>query len=180
MKTLSEVEVREWCEQPSIAIAINRYGLLSFEKNNRCSATIEASLESEQRVALSHSLLSFQQFYGGLLWIKEWRMGELEVTATGWRVLENMRRGMGHLEPIEATSGHLFRADEFRDAHAFLSVTLLWSWQAFWVPATPGYFYYLHHNNKVELAARDEKTLAELQAYFSGWRPVAGSALGVS
>jgi hypothetical protein len=179
MKTLSETEVRQWCEQPSISISVNRYGLLSYGKGNDCSATIEVPQDSELRVALSHSLLSYRDFYGGLLWIKEWRMGDLNEVAVGLRLLENMRRGMGHLEPIEATSGHLFRSDEFLDAQAFLSVMLLWSWQAFWVPTTPGYFYYLHHNNKVELNAGDQNALSDLQCYLSGWRPIAGSALGL-
>lgn len=69
--------------------------------------------------------------------------------------------------------------DEFRDAHAFLAVVLLWSWQAFWVPATPGYFFYLHHNDKIEINASTDEKLTELSAYLSAWRPVKGSVLGL-
>jgi hypothetical protein len=179
MKTLNEAEIQKWFEQPSVSVRMNQYGLLSFRDTKRHSAVIETPEGSAERIALSHALLSFREFFGGMLWIKEWRVGDLEGMTTGWRVMEDMRKAMGQAGPLEAAPGQLFRLDEVQDARAFLTVVLLWDWQAFWVPSTSEYFYYLHHNDKIEINASSEETFSGLTSHLSGWRPVRGSVLGL-
>jgi hypothetical protein len=179
MEVLTEDGLQKWCGRLRNAIRLGRHGLLSFTEGDAFSAVIEVPPGGEERIALARSLLTDHTFYGGMLWIKEWNIGDLQTMSTGWRIVERMRSAMGQPCPLESAPAQLFRLDEFTDAHAFLALVLLWGWQAFWVPATPGYFFYLHHNDKIEINASTDDKLTELSAYLSAWRPAKGSVLGL-
>jgi hypothetical protein len=126
--------------------------------------------ESEIRIALASALLFITEFDGGVLWVKEWRVGDIEALRAGWGVLEMMRSGLRQSAPIEVAPGHLFRLDELQRAQAFLSVILLWSWQAFWIPAAFGYFTYLHHNDKAVIHTANAELATTARRQMRGWK----------
>jgi hypothetical protein len=74
-------------------------------------------------------------FYGALLWIRLWDIGSPQLEKSGWRLIERMRMGFGEHRPLEAASGHWFRADELVDLAAFTVPCLVYGWDAYVLPA---------------------------------------------
>lgn len=114
--------------------------------------------------------------YGALLWIRLWNIGSPQLEKSGWRLIERMRMGFGELRPIDTANGHWFRGDEIIDLAAFVLPCLVYGWDAYVIPATPGCFAFISHDEFWCVATRDRETYAWALEELKELKPRIGEA----
>ncbi len=125
-------------------------------------------------MALASSLMSAEEddgFYGALIWFTNWDIGTPNIERSGLRILEQMRRGYGVTASVENAPAQLFRSDEAVDAQAFLTLPMLFGWDAYFTPHGTRYFAYVRQNGSLFLVTDGEEVLQKLKASLDPYRP---------
>ncbi len=107
-----------------------------------------------------------------LVWLTEFGMwGDLEE-AVGRKLWTQLLRGYRAPEEkkMEDAPGLLFDEPEIEDQRAFLTVLLVFQWDAMLVPEHGSYFVRISHDGYVRFAAKDERTAKKLTAIADGWK----------
>jgi len=174
MKTVTEVECKNWCKALHNPIIVSNSGQLVYETAGAHAFAVAVPGPFLQRVGLCYSLLSFPSedyFQGGMLWLREWNIGAGGIERVGWKVMEQMRRGYGQSASLENEPGHAFRSDEFVDAQAFVLQAMAFEWDAFLIPSISDYYIFISHSGTVHCIANEASKLEELCSRLNRWGP---------
>lgn len=175
MKTLNLSELVRWCNESPSGVKIGSPDHLQYQAPKIFGCRIDVPSEAMRIVSLVYSLLAVEQevgFYGGLIWYTNWGMGTPELEQCGLRILEQMRRGYGAGESVENSPAQVFRSDERVDAQAFITLPLLWGWDAYFTPHGSRYFAYARQNGSLYLVTDDEEVFQKLLGAFDAYHPV--------
>jgi hypothetical protein len=175
MKTLSFSDLVHWCNESPSGVKIESTDHLHYAASKVFGFRIDIPSEAMRVVALVYSLLAVEEdtgYYGGVIWFTNWGMGTPQIEQCGLRILEQMRRGYGAVESVENTPGQLFRSDELVDTHAFMTLPLLWGWDAYFTPHGTRYFAYARQNGSLYLVTDDEQVFQKLRAACDAYHPV--------
>jgi hypothetical protein len=148
---------------------------LRYEASKILELRIDVPLEAMRVVALVYTLLWVGDdagYYGGLISFTNWGMGTPEIEQCGLRILEQMRRGYGAVESIGNAPAQIFRSDEIADTHAFMTLPLLWGWDAYFTPHGTRYFAYARQNGSLYLITDEENVFQKLMTAFAAYHPV--------
>src|SRR5260370_9919779 len=149
MKVLRTEDVLKWCETSASRISPAPRGYLRYGMSEPLGIRLTVPREAQAAVMLAHRLLAFEGddgYYGAFMWFANWDIGTPQIERCGLRMLEQMRRGYGVTASVENAPGQLFRTDEIADAHAFLTLPLLFGWDAYFMPHGTRYFAYARQN----------------------------------
>ena len=112
-------------------------------------------------------------FNGAVLWLTLWDIGSPQLEKTGWRIVENMRRGFGENRPISAAPGHSFRSDELVDLNAFLLPCYVFGWDAYILPSANDYFVHISHDEFWVVVSKTPEVHKQLLEQLSDFSPQA-------
>lgn len=174
MRVLNYQESKKWCEKAPLSMRVGPDGHLSYGSSIVFGFSIKVPMEAGPAIALASSLLAFEanvDFYGGLLWLVDWDIGTPQIERSGLRMIEQMRRGYGICSSIDNTPGNLFRTDEIADLHAFISVLMLFGWDAYFVPRGTRYFVYFRSNGQICLVTDEKEVHSRLLKHLTYWKP---------
>jgi hypothetical protein len=89
----------------------------------------------------------------------------------GAKLWKQLLRGYGHpQDSIESAPGLLFEESDVDDQRAFLTVLMLFQWDATLVPEHGKYFVRISHDGYVQFTARDEPTSRALAVPVDAWK----------
>jgi hypothetical protein len=176
VKILSRQEAKNWCELRGIFADTGgrRVSLRYSESQTSCLQT-PLDLSAGRLVALAHSLLlqdlvepDAPDFAGVLVWFRDWDIWNESSESVGARVLECIRSGLtqGHAPLLQDGPAHLFTPQEFVDAHALLSVPILFQWDAYVVPESARCFTLVSHDAYARITARTATIGSRIKARF--------------
>lgn len=157
-----------------LSMKVGQYAHLSNESPPVLGLSIRIPTEAGRAIALGSGLLAFEanvEFYGRLLWLANWDIGTPQIERAGLRMIEQIRRGYGACSSIESAPGNLFRTDQVADLHAFLSVPMLFGWDAYFVPRGTRYFAYVRNNGFLYLVTDEKETYSRLLSHLAYWKP---------
>jgi hypothetical protein len=174
VRVLNYQESKQWCEKAPLSMKVGPHGHLSYGPSVALGVSVKVPVEAGPTIALASSLLAFEanvDFYGGLLWLVNWDIGTPQIERSGLRMIEQMRRGYGICSSIDNTPGNLFRTDEIADLHAFISVLMLFAWDAYFIPRGTRYFMYFRSNGYIYLVTDEEDIRSRLLKHLAYWKP---------
>jgi hypothetical protein len=174
MEALQIEELRRWCDESPSGIKIGPAGRLHYPARNPLGIRIDVPSEAPKAALLASSLLSVEEdegYYGSMMWFTDWDAGTPQIERCALRILEQMRRGYGVTASVENAPAQLFRTDEIVDAQAFLTLPMLFGWDAYFAPHGTRYFAYVRRNGSIFLVTDREQVLEKLQASLDGYRP---------
>ena len=97
-------------------------------------------------------------FEGASLWFTEWGVWNARDEAIGYQIVEGMNRAAGQPHAFEAAPGHVFRADELPGAVGMLMQSMIFGWDAFYLPrwsfGFEEFFLHVSHDSIVTVATR--------------------------
>ena len=175
MKTLSFDDLVQWCSESPSGVKLESPYHLHYGTQETFGFRIDVPPEATRVVALVHSLLAVEEdtgYYGGIIWYTNFGMGTPEIEQCGLRILEQMRRGYGGVESVENAPAQLFRSDEIVDNHAFMTLPLLWGWDAYFMPHGTRYFAYARQNGSLYLVTDKEHVFQKLRTACAAYHPV--------
>src|SRR5690242_2247554 len=175
MKALQIDELRTWFDESSSSVKLDPTGYLRYATDGPVGLRLEIPPEAPKTVALASSLLAVEEddgYYGALMWFTNWDIGTPQIERCGLRILEQMRRGYGVTASVENAPAQLFRTDEIADAHAFLTLPMLFGWDAYFMPHGTRYFAYVRNNGSLFLVTDDQKVHRRLQAFLASYGPM--------
>ncbi|HXU19382.1 MAG TPA: hypothetical protein VN788_02230 [Verrucomicrobiae bacterium] len=175
MKALDVDELTKWCNESPSGIQLEMPHHLRYATPRPFGLKIDVPSEAARVAALVYCLLAVEEdvgYYGSLIWFTNWDTGTPEIERCGLRILEQMRSGYGVTQSIENAPGQLFRSDEIVDAHAFLTLAMLWGWDAYFTPHGTRYFAYCRQGTSLYLVTDDEKVFEKLLASLITYHPV--------
>jgi hypothetical protein len=106
------------------------------------------------------------------MYFTDWGYSPPHIENCVLRILEQMRRGYGVTASLESAPAQLFRSDEIIDVHAFLTIPLLFGWDAYFMPYGTRYFAFARENSSMFLVTDDEQVLQKLLLSLDSYRPV--------
>jgi hypothetical protein len=168
-------EIRRWCDESPSGVRVAPSGHLRYATHDPYGIRLDVPSEAAKVVALVSSLLAVEQedgFYGAFMWFTNFDTGTPRIERCGLRILEQMRRGYGVTPSIENAPGQLFRTDEMVDAHAFLTLPLLFGWDAYFMPHGTRYIAYARQNASLFLVTDGEPALQKLMTSLEPYHPV--------
>ena len=174
MKALQIDELRTWFDESPSGIKVDPAGYLRYPTHNLVGLRLAVPAEAQKTAALAASILSVEDdggYYGGLLWFTNWDIGTPQIERCGLRILEQMRRGYGVTASVENAPAQLFRTDEMTDVQAFLTLPMLFGWDAYFAPHGTRYFAYVRRNGSLFLVTDKEPVLDKLRAVLNPYRP---------
>ncbi|MFY9752841.1 MAG: hypothetical protein WAJ92_09385 [Candidatus Acidiferrales bacterium] len=177
MKALLIDELRRWFDESPSGIKVDPTGHLRYPTRNLLGLRLDVPAEAQKAAAFASSLLSVEEddgFYGALVWFTNWDIGTPQIERCGLRMLEQMRRGYGVTASVENAPAQLFRTDEIADVQAFLTLPMLFGWDAYFAPHGTRYFAYVRQNGSLFLVTDREQVLHKLQASLDAYRPASG------
>jgi hypothetical protein len=175
MKALQLDEIRRWCDESPSGIRVDSAGHLRYSTGNLLGVRLDVPAKATAAVSLVSSLLAVEEcdgYYGALMWFTNWDIGTPQIERCGLRILEQMRRGYGVTASVENAPGQLFRSDEMVDVQAFLTLPLLFGWDAYFAPHGTRYFAYARQNSSLFLVTDNEQVLQKLQQSLEPYQPV--------
>jgi hypothetical protein len=176
MRALQIDELRLWCREAQSGIQVDSTERLRYSTPNPMGIRVDVPQEALRAVALVATLLSIEEdegaYYGGLILFRQLDTGTPRIERCGLRILEQMRRAYGVTASVENAPGQLFRTDEIVDVHAFLTLPLLFGWDAYFAPHATRYFAYARRNGSLFLVTDEEQVLRRLTAATEQYRPV--------
>jgi hypothetical protein len=114
-------------------------------------------------------------FAGVLLWFRDWGIWNESSEATAARMLELIRDGLVPNGPSLLHEGpaHLFAPQEFVDAHALLTIPLMFQWDVYVVPVSGRCVALASHDAYVRMTACTPTILTRIQQRFesANWAP---------
>lgn len=174
MNALQTDELRRWCDESPSGIKLDAMGHLRYATRNSLGLRLGVPLEARKAAALASSLVSVEEddgFYGALIWFTNWDTGTPQIERCGLRILEQMRRGYGITASVENAPAQLFRTDEIVDVQAFLTLPMLFGWDAYFMPHGTRYFAYVRQNGSVFLVTDREQVLQKLRVFLDPYQP---------
>lgn len=174
MKALQIDELRRWLDESPSGIKVDPTDHLCYPTRNSLGLRLDVPLEAQRVAALASSLLSVEEddgYYGALIWFTNWDIGAPQIERCGLRILEQMRRGYGVTASVENAPAQLFRTDEIADVQAFLTLAMLFGWDAYFAPHGTRYFAYARQNSSLFLVTDKEPVLQKLRASLDPYRP---------
>ncbi len=174
MRVLTSEESRVWFEKVSLSMSDPTEGHLRFSTESKFGFRLSIPLETPSAVCLAGDLLRFEDetsFYGGFFWLTNWDIGTPLIERCGLKMIERMRSGFGATASIDNAPGHLFRTDEIVDLHAFITIPMIFQWDAYYVPNGSRYFAYIRSNSSLYIVTQDETLHNQLLLHLKGWNP---------
>lgn len=183
MKILSREQAKAWCEERGIyADTGGRRVSLRYAAGQASCLQASLALAPGRLVALAHGLLlqdlaepDTQDFAGALVWFRDWDIWNEASEAAGARMLELVRRGLagGGTSVLDEGPAHLFTPQEFVDAHALLTIPLMFQWDAYVVPVSARCVALASHDAYVRITARTAAILSRITERFraANWAP---------
>jgi hypothetical protein len=102
-----------------------------------------------------------RDFEGALLWFTDWGVWNSREESVGYRIVEAMNTAVGQPKSFEAAPGHSFRPDELPEAIGMLLQSMVFSWDAFYLPhwsyGTHQFFLYVSHDSFVSVVTRSKE-----------------------
>jgi hypothetical protein len=173
MKCLTTEEVKAWCDAHGLEVATNRY-LNHRECESSHSFTIVPEGKPYQVVGMAALLVPPWEgvpFEGALLWIRERGIWSDFSENTADMIVKQMRLAVGIREPLETSPGHLFGPDEVYEMYSFLTVPVVFGWDAFLIPESMDYFVFFSHDEYVRVECRTEEIYKKLLRLVKEWNP---------
>lgn len=174
MKALQIDELHRWFDQSPSGIMVDPTDHLRYPTRNPLGLRLSVPQEARKAAALASSLLSVDEdegYYGALMWFTNWDIGTPQIERCGLRILEQMRRGYGVVASVENAPAQLFRTDEITDVLAFLTLPMLFGWDAYFAPHATRYFAYVRQNGSLFLVTDREPVQKKLRALLEPYRP---------
>ncbi len=159
MKTLTTVEMVEWCKIRSIEVDAS--GRSTFENDLHC---IRVNIPSEIR-----RLAWFSRFIESnlrprdrcLVWVTSWGIWE---SSENWHLYYRLRQSYGDFRLIEEAPGHLFLEYETPDLISFLHLGLSAGWDMHLFLSDNVSRVVVSHDGWVEIALADKLEVARISA----------------
>jgi hypothetical protein len=177
MQLLSDDEAAKWCaklgfrvdgELPSTRIEVPG----SAPRQMR----IRLSADAISHVGLAYTLLMTgvpgyeeERFAGGLLWLQRWEIWSEQIDRAGYLLLDGIRAGSAPAPDLDAAPALLFAEGELANAHACVSLPMIFQWDAHFVPASGEFFAFVSHEGRCDLVVGDERLYEELLERFQNW-----------
>jgi len=129
MKTLTKIEIADWC----------RRNLIPFDEFGRPKSICETEgfkipIDTGQRVALVKS--HFQIFKDEeeiLIWFTEWGVWP---SSERMHIFDRFRLSYGENRPLIEAPGHVFNQEEVEDALSFITLGVVFLWDCYVVNRT--------------------------------------------
>jgi hypothetical protein len=174
MHALSIDDLQKWGTASHLKMRIEPKGYLFYETGKPLfGIRLNVPGEGRAAAALASSLVAFEdEYHGGFLWFTNWDIGTPQIERAGLKIVEQMRRGYGVTSSVENAPAQLFRSDESVDAQAFLTMSVIFGWEAFLMPHRTRYFAYARPNGSLFLVTDEEEISHKLLAFFEYLHPV--------
>ena len=171
MNFLSPDDCRSWATRNGFHFD-NRPRHADLEQTGFSSHKFEIPADAGRRVALARLLWesAAQGKAEALLWITEWSVwpsGEHMPLAV------SLRRAFGEQRPLIEAPGHQFRLGEDSDALSFLSVALLFLWDAYLLSAGGEVAVFVSHDEYGVLLTRNPDAGLPIQRRLAAFRDAA-------
>lgn len=174
MRALQSEALVKWFDDSTSGVKVDPGGHLRYTAPNLRGLRLDVPSEASKIAVLVSDLLSIEEpdgYYGALIWFTNWDIGTPLIERCGLRILEQMRRGYGVTASIENAPAQLFRTDEIVDVQAFLTLPLLFGWDAYFAPHRTRYFAYVRQNGSLFLVTDEDTVLRQLQASLEPYHP---------
>lgn len=176
MKTLTDLEAKEWCQQWPLRFTFDRDGLLCAPTEG-VTYRVDISEMRWRDVVSTATALAFldsrtlEQFSGGLLWVRRTGIASPDWEVVVLRTFERFRLGYGETRSLETVRAQLFRRDESSECAGALLLVLLAEWDAYFVHPSGDWVAFIDNDDHVTVTTRNVKIGEELKESLDTWGP---------
>jgi hypothetical protein len=110
-------------------------------------------------------------FDGALVWFRRWEIWSESIDRVGYELERGVRRGLGHDESIDLCPGLVLDRNGIVSAQTYVSLPLLFSWDAFYIPSTATFAASISHEGYVEMVCTRDALPAMIDR-FAKWQSV--------
>lgn len=186
MQRLQDDQAAHWCEMHGFQIG---GGLPSARVSPTSGQAPRFRLTVPNRatdlVGLAYVILmsdthaSDDAFGGGILWLSRWEIGSEDIDRVGYSLLGSLTSQRDQAPTGDIAPGYLFDSADFADAHAAVSVPLLFQWDAHYIPAGGEFVVFMSNDGYLEILSRDAGSHERMVTRFrqAGWEPVQGDVV---
>jgi len=105
-----------------------------------------------------------------LLWLRRWAIWSESIDRVGHVLLDAVHKGAGN-EDIDSAPALLFTMHEFPEAHACLTLPMLFQWDAVLVSSVGKFAAVISHDGFVDLFWKEQDFASKLFDRFRDWQP---------
>jgi hypothetical protein len=172
MKGMDVAECERWCRTNGVAFDQRRHVRFATEEGHL--AEIPLPRIALKVIALSQVLTDYPNsgcHPRTLVWLTESGMWSESFEAIGRRFWHKLMAGYGlPVSSMESQPGTVFDGPEHEDQKVFLTLIMLFQWDAILVPERAPYMVQLSHDGYIRLLSRGDQPTAEITAIYSHWR----------
>ena len=136
MRSFTEEEVRQYCDQRHLSARISANGEL-YPQTTLPRIVIKAPTEMRQAIIFMLTLVELTNagpFKGGLTWLRIYDVGVLESFYLGWKTLESIRIANGDDRTLKVAPAQSFDKNDENEIKLFLLQSLLFGWNGLFLP----------------------------------------------
>lgn len=178
VKALTDQEAIAWCEERSLRVNGDRTLLSLRDQAEVGCVELSVPKESPRALAMAYVVLMTSlkddketNFDGALVWLTAWDIWSETSERVGWRLMELLRGASGEHRSLADAPALLFDRDELVEAHACLTLTMFFQWDAYVVPASGDHFVRVSHEGLLHVVAGTRLGRKRLLARFRKWAP---------
>lgn len=181
MRLISDDEAAAWCADRRLRtdgkLVSDR---ISFVERDSPRFRVEVRGSPTQIVGLAYVIAMTgvsgddeDAFEGGLLWLQRWEIWSETVDRVGYAFMTTIERASDGASTLSLAPGRVFLQTELVNAHASLSLPMMFQWDAHYVPTGGEFFVQTSHHGYVDFVSRNTSTHEQLVARFErgGWTP---------
>jgi hypothetical protein len=174
MKTFTDKEAMEWCNQWPLQFEFEEGGCLRAPKDGLTYRVDISKMPWRDLLSTARSLAhlgchSVDAFSGGLVWIRRTGIAVPEMEQVVVRALERFRLGFGENRSLETARAHLFRSDESAECSATLLLILLAEWDAYLVHPSGDWVAFIDNDDQITVTAKSAETAKDLKGSLETW-----------
>jgi len=176
MRLLGDDEAMQWCQSRGLSVdAKARMAHWEPERGKTLGLTVPTGQSPGSMIAMARACLligtqdsSEPDFGGALVWLLDWDIwSDVTERAGEFLALEITRRDGDRADAtLLEYPATLFAPNEIVAAQAFLSIPLLWGWDALVVPEPVRAAAFLSHDEGITIVSATQSVAAEMKRRF--------------
>lgn len=178
MRALSDAEAQGWCSDRGLVIDENFPNRASSSHPEWRRFRVQIPEEATAVVGLAYVLLMSgvrdhveENFEGAMVWLRRWELWSESIDRVGELLLEGMSGPLGRDHSMRERPALLYVERELLLAHASLSLTMLFRWDAIYCPTSGHLLAAISHHGDLEVVTSREAFDRERER-FAEWKPV--------
>lgn len=171
MKLMTDQSAEIWCADKAIeSVGTLPADRLKFVTGSNFRVRVRIPDSRGDLLSLAYILAmtdivndSEEHFAGGLVWFQDWDIWSETIERVGLLLLVKLRGETPSTIGIRERPAHLLGSGELSEALALITLSLLFQWDAYFIPPTGRFFAFMSHHGDLDLVAASGDIADELK-----------------